>query len=149
MAETNAIAAKHRSEQQRQQVYQEQHGHRGRIAWVDYAKAFAIIGVFLLHSAAPSFLLSVIGSSAMMLFFLLSGLVFSIRRHPRFLPFAWHRVRTLLIPGLFLAVVPFLIERVIVFCSGGTGRLWSTSGTCLGILSICAGMKGLAPFPGF
>lgn len=114
MTESSTIAVGQRSGQQGQQL-----GRRGRIAWIDYAKAFAIIGVFLLHSAAPAFLLSVIGSSAMMLFFLLSGLVFSIRRHPRFLPFVWHRVRTLLIPGLFLAVVPFLIERVIAFCLRG------------------------------
>lgn len=119
MTESSTAAAEHRSEPRRQQWHRGQQEHQGRIAWVDYAKAFAIIGVFLLHSAAPAFLQSVIGSSVMMLFFLLSGMVFSIRRHPRFLPFVWHRVRTLLIPGLFLAVVPFLIERVAVGCFRG------------------------------
>lgn len=52
-----------------------------RIAWVDYAKGIAIIGVFILHSNAPEDVIHVVDAFCMPLFFLLSGFVFSIRRY--------------------------------------------------------------------
>lgn len=47
-----------------------------RIAWVDYAKGIAIIGVFILHSNAPEGVIHVVDAFCMPLFFLLSGFVF-------------------------------------------------------------------------
>lgn len=47
-----------------------------RIAWVDYAKGIAIIGVFILHSNAPEDVIHVVDAFCMPLFFLLSGFVF-------------------------------------------------------------------------
>ena len=58
-----------------------------RIAWVDYAKGIAIIGVFILHSNAPEGVIHVVDAFCMPLFFLLSGFVFSIRRYSSFRSF--------------------------------------------------------------
>lgn len=89
-----------------------------RISWVDYAKAFAILGVFVIHSAAPVRLSAVVSAYDMMVFFFLSGFVFSIRKYVSFMPFLWNKIRTLLVPGLFLAIVPFVIERLIALVNG-------------------------------
>lgn len=98
-------------------------GERGmhrRIAWVDYAKGIAIIGVFMMHSAYPVALTSVIASFDMMLFFFLSGFVFSIRKYPTFRLFLWHRIRTLVIPGLVLAAIGDCITIIVDVASGGS-----------------------------
>ncbi|MBW3091715.1 acyltransferase family protein [Bifidobacterium sp. 82T10] len=95
---------------------------RGRILWVDYAKAFAIIGVFVMHGAAPDGLSAVVSAYDMMVFFFLSGFVFSTRKYRSFPPFLRNKVRTLIVPGLFLSVVPFLVERLIGLLHGET---WS------------------------
>lgn len=84
--------------------------NRRRILWVDYAKGIAILLVFLMHSAFPESVTAYISSFCMMLFFFLSGFVFSIRRYSSFWPFLWNKIRTLVIPGLVLSVVPFLIQ---------------------------------------
>lgn len=89
-----------------------------RIAWVDYAKGIAIIGVFILHSNAPEGVIHVVDAFCMPLFFLLSGFVFSIRRYSSFRSFLWNKLRTLIFPGIFFAVIPFAIERVIGMGSG-------------------------------
>ena len=47
-----------------------------RVAWVDYAKGLAIIGVFVLHSNAPEYVIHVVDMFCMPAFFLLSGFVF-------------------------------------------------------------------------
>lgn len=54
-----------------------------RIAWVDYAKGIAIIGVFILHSNAPKGVIHVVDAFCMPLFFLLSGFVFQSAGIPR------------------------------------------------------------------
>lgn len=77
----------------------------GRLAWVDYAKGLGIIGVFALHSNAPTVLLHVIDMFCMPLFFLLSGFVFSIRKYDSFPPFLWNKLRTLVFPGIFFGVI--------------------------------------------
>lgn len=84
--------------------------NRQRIIWVDYAKGIAILLVFLMHSAFPAEATAYISAFCMMLFFFLSGFVFSIRRFPSFKVFLWNKIRTLIIPGLVLSVVPFLIQ---------------------------------------
>lgn len=122
-----------------------------RIAWVDYAKAVAILGVFVMHSAAPGSLSAVVSAYDMMVFFLLSGFVFSIRRYASFRPFLWNKVRTLLIPGLFLSVVPFLIERLISVALGG--ERWSLGGGYLkwfaGYAINLRGREGFGSIPWF
>jgi acyltransferase len=40
-----------------------------RIAWVDYAKGIAIIGVFILHSNAPEGIIHAVNAFCMPLFF--------------------------------------------------------------------------------
>lgn len=77
----------------------------GRLTWVDYAKGLGIIGVFALHSNAPTVLLHVIDMFCMPLFFLLSGFVFSIRKYDSFPPFLWNKLRTLVFPGIFFGVI--------------------------------------------
>ena len=45
-----------------------------RIAWVDYAKGIAIIGVFILHSNAPEGVIHVVDAFCMPLFFQSAGI---------------------------------------------------------------------------
>lgn len=93
-----------------------------RIIWVDYAKGIAILLVFLMHSAFPAEATAYISAFCMMLFFFLSGFVFSIRRFPSFKAFLWNKIRTLIIPGLVLSVVPFLVQ--ILFLREFHSLLW-------------------------
>lgn len=115
-----------------------------RIAWVDYAKAVAILGVFVMHSAAPGSLSAVISAYDMMVFFLLSGFVFSIRRYASFRPFLWNKVRTLLIPGLFLSVVPFFVERLISVALGG--ERWSIGRYLTWFVGYAVNLRGREGF---
>ncbi|RSX51153.1 acyltransferase family protein [Bifidobacterium callimiconis] len=117
-----------------------------RIAWVDYAKGIAIIGVFLMHSALPVTMSSYIGSFDMMLFFALSGYVFSTRRFPTFRQFVWNRVRTLVIPGVLLAVIPFIITEL---AGLGTGEFQSYPKYALGFLVNLRSHYGFGELPWF
>lgn len=78
-----------------------------RIKWIDYAKGIAILGVLLLHTGRylPVGMSGAIGAFDMMLFFFLSGYVFSIRKFTEFGVFLWRRVRTLVIPGLVFGLL--------------------------------------------
>lgn len=117
-----------------------------RIAWVDYAKGIAIIGVFLMHSAMPVVASSYIGSFDMMLFFALSGYVFSTRRYPSFPPFVWSRVRTLVIPGVVLTVVPFIITELMGL---GTGEFDNYPKYALGFAVNLRSHYGFGELPWF
>lgn len=118
-----------------------------RIAWVDYAKGVAIIGVFMMHSAFPVPMTSAISSFDMMLFFFLSGFVFSTRKYPTFWPFLWHRVRTLVIPGLVFAVVGDAIMIVVRLAMGGAaGNLLRR---VLGYTVNLRGREGFGQIPWF
>ena len=110
-----------------------------RIAWVDYAKGIAIIGVFILHSNAPEGVIHVVDAFCMPLFFLLSGFVFSIRRYSSFRSFLWNRLRTLIFPGIFFAVIPFARERVIGMFSG---RVWTAKAYAEWVLGIVINLRG-------
>ncbi len=120
-----------------------------RIAWVDYAKGLAIIGVFILHSNAPENIIHTIDTFCMPLFFLLSGFVFSIRKYPSFRPFLWNKLRTLIIPGVFFAVVPFAIERVIGIISGNTWNAKAYAEWFLGLAVNLRGHEGFGSIPWF
>ena len=122
---------------------------KGRIPWVDYAKAFAILGVFIMHSAAPDGLSAVVSAYDMMVFFFLSGFVFSIRKYDSFPPFLWNKVRTLLVPGLFLSVVPFLIERLIGVIGGSHWTITAYAKWFAGYLINLRGREGFGVLPWF
>ena len=110
-----------------------------RIAWVDYAKGLAIIGVFVLHSNAPEDVIHVVDMFCMPVFFLLSGFVFSIRKYSSFLPFLWNKLRTLIFPGLFFAVVPFAVERLI---RTAFGDMWSLDAYVKWVAGYVINMRG-------
>lgn len=74
-----------------------------RILWVDNAKGLGVIFVLTLHSVFPEPLRAVISAFAMMLFFWLSGFVFSIRKSDSFWSFLVRKTRTLMIPGILCA----------------------------------------------
>lgn len=124
-------------------------GSSRRIAWVDYAKGIAIIGVFILHSNAPEGVIHVVDAFCMPLFFLLSGFVFSIRRYSSFRPFLWNKLRTLIVPGIFFAVVPFIIERVSGMFSGSTWTMRGYAEWILGIVVNLRGHEGFGSIPWF
>ena len=120
-----------------------------RIAWVDYAKGIAIIGVFILHSNAPEDVIHVVDAFCMPLFFLLSGFVFSIRKYSSFGPFLWNKLRTLIFPGIFFAVVPFVIERAIGMFSGNAWTAKAYAEWILGIAVNLRGHEGFGSIPWF
>ena len=124
-------------------------GSSRRIAWVDYAKGIAIIGVFILHSNAPEGVIHVVDAFCMPLFFLLSGFVFSIRRYSSFCPFLGNKLRTLIVPGIFFAIAPFIIERVIGMLSGKTWTANAYLKWILGIVINLRGHEGLGSIPWF
>ncbi|MBT1177302.1 acyltransferase family protein [Bifidobacterium callimiconis] len=115
-----------------------------RIVWVDYAKALAILGVFFLHGAVAGDRFAVIVAAFdMMVFFFLSGFVFSIQKHPTFLPFLWKKIRTLVVPGVFFVTVTFIVERVI---DALQGRFLSVSAYAKWLLGCLLNMRGHAGF---
>lgn len=119
---------------------------RQRIVWVDYAKGIAILLVFLMHSAFPAKATAYISAFCMMLFFFLSGFVFSIRRFSSFKSFLWNKIRTLIIPGLVLSVVPFLIQ--IPFQNENHSLSWFAryfAGYCINL----RGKEGFGQIPWF
>ncbi len=114
-----------------------------RIAWVDYAKGLAIIGVFVLHSNAPENVIHTIDMFCMPLFFLLSGFVFSIRKYPSFQPFLRNKLRTLILPGVFFTAVPFAVERVIGIISG---NIWNAKDYVRWFLGLAINLRGREGF---
>jgi len=117
-----------------------------RIVWIDYAKGIAILFVFLMHSAFPTGATAYISAFCMMLFFFLSGFVFSIRKFLSFKSFLWNKIRTLVIPGLVLSIVPFLIQ--IPFQNGVHSLSWYVryfAGFCINL----RGREGFGQIPWF
>lgn len=120
-----------------------------RIPYVDYAKAFAIVGVFIMHSAAPAGLSAVVSAYDMMVFFFLSGFVFSIRKYRSFWPFLWNKIRTLIIPGVFLSVVPFFVERAIGIARGDSWNAAQYARYFAGYVINLRGREGFGVIPWF
>lgn len=79
------------------------------IGWIDYAKAFAIYSVVLLHTHCVEALSVAINGYVMPLFFFLSGFLFSRDRNPEFIPFLKKRFRQLIIPYLWINLVAYVI----------------------------------------
>ena len=71
-----------------------------RISWVDYGKGLAILLVFWGHAICPEPVRASFYAFHIPVFYFLSGYVFSTRKYHSFGPFLWHKVRTLIIPGL-------------------------------------------------
>ena len=120
-----------------------------RIVWVDYAKGLAIIGVFVLHSNAPENVINVVSMFCMPVFFLLSGFVFSIRKYSSFLLFLWNKLQTLVFPGLFFAVVPFAIERIVRTVIGDAWTLGAYAKWVAGYAINMRGREGYGDIPWF
>lgn len=83
-----------------------------RIPWVDSAKGLGVIFVLTLHSAFPEPLRAVISAFAMMLFFWLSGFVFSIRKSDSFWSFLMRKIRTLMVPGILCAWIVCSVNAI-------------------------------------
>lgn len=76
-----------------------------RIEWIDYSKAIGIILVIIGHCYS-CFLVDWIYSFHMPLFFMLSGLTFSVRKSPK--EFTVSKIKSLLIPYLLYSVLRFM-----------------------------------------
>lgn len=89
-----------------------------RIAWVDYGKGLAIFLVFWGHSLCPEPIRAVYYAFHIPVFYFLSGYVFSTRKYRLFGPFLWHKLRTLIFPGLVFGVLGILFEWLNGFVIG-------------------------------
>lgn len=79
-----------------------------RIVWVDYAKAFAIYMVCIIHLHCDYTLTQLSKGIAMPLFFMVSGYLFSSERWQRFRPFLTRRFRQLIIPYLWINALTYI-----------------------------------------
>ncbi|WP_190973826.1 acyltransferase family protein [Bifidobacterium reuteri] len=121
-----------------------------RILWVDYAKALAILGVFFMHGAVPGDVPAVgVASFDMVVFFFLSGYVFSIRKYSSFWLFLWNKIRTLVVPGAFFAITAFIIERIVAAIQGHFLSLGQYLHWLLGIIVNLRGHPGFGNIPWF
>lgn len=121
---------------------------RRRIAWIDYAKGIAIICVFAMHSAMPEWFTAYLSAFCMMVFFALSGYVFSLKKYNSFSSFIRSRVRTLIIPGFILSIIPFVIERLLTFQSNPwSGKQYGIF--LFGYLVNLRGRSGFGQIPWF
>lgn len=71
-----------------------------RINWIDYAKAFAIYAVLVIHTHCDASVTKICNAIALPLFFFISGYLFSFEHHKTFRPFLYKRFRQLIIPYL-------------------------------------------------
>lgn len=82
-----------------------------RISWIDILKGIAIVGVFVGHTTGAQFgnvsgFLNVwVYSFHMPLFFFLSGYVFSLRKYENYKYFFMRKVKSLIVPMVFLALL--------------------------------------------
>lgn len=122
-----------------------------RIVWVDYAKGIAILGVLLLHTEGHLIegLGYGIGAFDMMLFFALSGYVFSIKKYAGFVPFLWSRVRTLVVPGLVFGFLALPLQWVLNFSPAMYTDLPNNAVRWLLGLAVNLRGGGLAEIPWF
>lgn len=79
-----------------------------RIKWIDYAKAFAIYAVLVIHTHCDVGITKICNAIALPLFFFISGYLFSFERHKTFRPFLYKRFRQLIIPYLWINTVAYL-----------------------------------------
>lgn len=79
-----------------------------RIDWIDYAKAFSIIFVVLLHAGIPYPLKGVIRVFLIPFFFFISGIFSNISRYPDFLTFLKQKGLRILIPYFSFNLITFL-----------------------------------------
>ncbi|MDE6334728.1 MAG: acyltransferase family protein [Muribaculaceae bacterium] len=82
--------------------------NNNRILWADYAKAFAIFSVVLLHVHCNEVLDKCINGYIMPLFFIISGYLFSYERNPGFKPFVLKRARQILVPYVWINAVAYV-----------------------------------------
>lgn len=85
-----------------------------RIGWLDMAKAFAILMVFIGHKTANNHIEQYIYSFHLPLFFWLSGFTFNAGKYSSFRIFLYRRIRTLLVPYFVFAISSFLFWFVVV-----------------------------------
>jgi len=72
-----------------------------RVKWVDYAKAFSIFFVVLLHAGIPDPVKGVIRVFLIPLFFFLSGIFSNPQKYPNYTAFIKQRGIKILIPYFF------------------------------------------------
>lgn len=123
-----------------------------RVVWIDYAKGIAILGVLLLHMEGhlASGLSYVINAFDMMLFFFLSGYVFSIRQASSFYGFLWRRVRTLVIPGLVFGMLSLPLQWILNALTTAYAGLPSNGVKwLLGFVVNLRGREGMGEIPWF
>ena len=112
---------------------------RGRIAWVDDAKGLGVVLVLVLHSVFPEPMRAVASAFAMMLFFWLSGFVFSVKSYDSFQEFIVKKIRSLIVPGIVCAwIVCFCKTLVTVY----QGAEFSPSFLIWGIFGVFINLRG-------
>lgn len=79
-----------------------------RIVWIDYAKAFAITIVVLLHVQIPNPYQHIFYSFVIPLFFFLAGLFSHPDHYKSFADFWKHKTLRLLVPYIFFSVLNYL-----------------------------------------
>lgn len=84
-----------------------------RVLWIDFAKAFAIFGVVLIHAPITYPTRGIIYVFIIPLFFFLSGIFASPQRYPNFKTFFFKKSLRILIPYLFFNVVNWLFWLLI------------------------------------
>lgn len=104
-----------------------------RIEYIDIAKGIGMILVVIGHCINDkTFPGTWIYSFHMPLFFVLSGLCFSDKKYPTFLPFLWKKVRTLLLPCFYFSLLITILSTLtyggftftnLIF-EGFPGALW-------------------------
>jgi len=80
-----------------------------RIGWVDYAKFIGIGLVVFGHLETHPYSSNVIYSFHMPLFFFLSGLMFSFKKHPNYKEFFISRFKQLIVPYLFFNLITYVL----------------------------------------
>lgn len=79
-----------------------------RIEWIDMAKGLGMILVMLAHAPFPNSFIKEIYTFHMPLFFLLSGLLFSVTKYNSFKKFFIKKVKSLLVPYFALSFINYL-----------------------------------------
>ena len=111
-----------------------------RDASIDIAKGIAILLVIVGHVKQTPLPLKVwLYTFHMPLFFLCSGMVFSLRRYPTFALFVKSRLRSLVWPYFCLSVALWLLTRaraavLLSMFESGDGAIWDPQGSFLSIL---------------
>ena len=97
--------------------------NKQRIVWIDYAKAIGIMLVICLHIPANGTFKGIINSFVLPMFFILSGMTFSLKDESLF-SFVKKKFRTLVWPSFILCgVLNTLIELIYSFIIGITYQI--------------------------